>query len=244
VERSVEFTAPLLFLLLHVIHDRIQHLPLTDILLMHEISELLLMILQHLHRRVVDRLLLHRVLARLVDVVCVMMNGGRIRRGRSVSALMPRRGHSLMHAFDVRVHSIDVLLHHLFHDFVPVGGLQLSFGELLQSLLLLPHHSSVLPSVVRRSLALTQNRFVLNLIAERLLDEVKIDCIRPCFLGDLLYFDLLLVGVGRVLLLFLPHLRLAAKARYVERVEEDQRTPVRELELFFTRKLLVDIGPR
>ena len=50
----------------------LKHLLLIEVLLMHEVSELFVMILQHLHRRTVDCLLLHRV-AGVVDVVRVMM---------------------------------------------------------------------------------------------------------------------------------------------------------------------------
>jgi len=66
--------APLLFSLLHMRMNRFQHLPVSEVLLMHEISQLLVMVLQHLHRCVMDLLLHLRVLARIVDVVRVMMN--------------------------------------------------------------------------------------------------------------------------------------------------------------------------
>jgi hypothetical protein len=54
--------------------NRFQHLSVGKVLLMHEISQLLVMILQHLHRCVMDLLLHLRVLARIVDVVGVMMD--------------------------------------------------------------------------------------------------------------------------------------------------------------------------
>ena len=140
-----------------------------------------------------------------------------------------------MHALGVGMHSVDVVSQHLLGHFVPISGFQVSFGELLYGLLLLPHHGRMLPSIVFGPLAskLIQDRFVLNLIVQRLLDEIEIHDVRPGFFGDLLYFDLLLMGVGRVLLLLFPHLRFAPKARDVEGVEEDQRTPVGELDLFF-----------
>ena len=70
---SVRSTASLLFLMLHMSMQGLKHLLLIEILLVHEISNLFVMMLKQLHRLVVDVLLQHRILARVVDVVRVMM---------------------------------------------------------------------------------------------------------------------------------------------------------------------------
>ena len=70
---SVRSTASLLFLMLHMSMQSLKHLLLVQILLMHEVSNLFVMMLEHLHRLVVHVLLQHRVLARVVDVVRMMM---------------------------------------------------------------------------------------------------------------------------------------------------------------------------
>jgi urease gamma subunit len=107
--------------MLHMSVYRIEYLPLIDVLLMHEVSQLFVVMLQHLHRRVMDVLRLHRVLAGVHVVSVVMHLSARDRR--SVRALMSSGSQSLVHALGVCVHPVDVTLHYLLHDSVPVRGL-------------------------------------------------------------------------------------------------------------------------
>jgi hypothetical protein len=100
---------------------RLEYLPLIHVLLVHKVSQLCVVLLQHLHRRVMDVLRLHRVLAG-VHVVSVVMHLS-ARGRRSVRALMFSGSQSLVHALGVCVHSVDVTLHYLLHDSVPVRGL-------------------------------------------------------------------------------------------------------------------------
>ena len=70
---GIRSTASLSFLLLQTSMQGLKHLLLVEVMLVHEISNLFVMMLKQLHRLVVDVLLQHRVLARVVDVVRVMM---------------------------------------------------------------------------------------------------------------------------------------------------------------------------
>ena len=79
----------------------LKHLLLVQILLVHEVSNLFVMMLEHLHRLIVDVLLQLRVLARIVDVVRVMMmNRGIIRDRQGVCALMSHRRGPKHDAYD------------------------------------------------------------------------------------------------------------------------------------------------
>ena len=65
----------------------------------------------------------------MVDVVSLMIMKGVVRDGgRDVRALVSRRRHGGVHAINVRCNPIDVPLHDLLGNELPVGGLHLSPG--------------------------------------------------------------------------------------------------------------------
>ena len=84
-------------------------------MLVHEGSELLVVMINQLHRLIVYVLLQHRVLARISDVVCVMMMNV-VCDGHDIRALVSCRCHGGVHAIGIRCNPVDVLAHDLLGD--------------------------------------------------------------------------------------------------------------------------------